>query len=150
MKPSSNPKGLNTIHADDTLQAADFCLRTFSYKHLVVEENGEVCGVLSERDLRLGTRLQVRTRREFRVRDFMNEAVCVDVEASPPFTLQETLGPILRAPGKSIVFRQNARAVLVVTEFDLPKILQDLLSHPQKTIDKALESQFRSEGKSGK
>lgn len=127
---------LLTISPADSLQAADFCMKTFSYRHLPVVENGQLVGLISQTDTARGIAAQGLANQEFHVRDFMSSpAITVDRHTS----LLEAVTLILQNKIGSLVVKDGEEISCILTESDLLKILQRLLVNQEKTIRGALE-----------
>lgn len=116
-----------TIESSETASAAWSRMRQHRIRHLVVTDNGDLAGVISERDL--GGAGGEATRRGRTVADLMNSRV---VTASPTTTLREAANLMRGRLIGSLPVVEDGRLVGIVTATDVLDALGRGLSRPRR------------------
>jgi len=135
-----------TIDARESAEAALSQMRKNRIRHLVVTSNGELAGVVSERDL--GSRLGADARKGRRVEDLMSPRV---VSGEPRMTLREAANLMRGRMIGSLPVLEDGRLVGIVTATD---VLDELgrgstrpTRRPETRAERMTESRRRAAGR---
>jgi len=125
-------KDLSTIYWGDTLEYAVDKMNRLNIRHLpVVDDDGNLIGIISERDLQRGrSEFTDFARPEFTpiVRDYMSTPV---EQISSEMNLQEAAHRMLAFKISAFVVTEQNRMVGILTSDDLLRLLISLLDHQQ-------------------
>lgn len=135
-------KNLVSIEIDEPVQAALTLMREKNIRHLVVQSENKVVGVLSERDLMKGLKVEIENLYAVEViRESMDPKLTVRHLMSWPIKsidqetpLIEVLDTMLQSKISSLIVTQDNSAVGIITTDDLLEILKRHLNKDEASF----------------
>lgn len=139
---------VTTITTKTTLPEAVRLLRERGIRHLPVVEDGELVGIVSDRDLKRAMASDATTLAgsalaavldALAVRDIMTRAVIV---AGPDFPVEEAAGMMVRKKISALPVMEGGRLVGIVTETDILQLFVRALgaTEPSSRLDVVLDA----------
>lgn len=125
-----------SIDIDAPLVAAHRLMREHNFRHLPVTSQGDLVGILTDRDIKLilGPDFAGASEQELQVRDAYVERLCVVSASTPVATVARTMAE--NHIGSAIVTK-NGKLVGIFTVTDACRALAQVLEPPQSDSDDA-------------
>lgn len=114
----------HTIGKDLSIRAAFDCMREHAIRHLPVESEGRLVGILTDRDIKLAK--SIRGAENLLVQDVMTP----DPYVVPPETLVDEVVVIMaeRKLGSAIIQNPSGKVIGIFTAVDALRTLSDILN----------------------
>ena len=125
---------LHTVSPEDSVQSAEFCMKTFRYRHLPVVADTGLVGIISDRDVAKAIALQQKGK-QVSVGEFMTSpVVTVDRHESLLAAVHSLLDHRIGA----LIVVDAGVPVAVLSAIDMLRVLERLLAEPDKTVADAM------------